>query len=90
MKHRNDPTRNLIQTWYWGPGRFEIYTDPKKAPRWIRNYGDRLGDVHGTCAVPWCKEIPKPSEWYVRHPFLGVVCVNCAQKEFGAVLPYSG
>lgn len=90
MKHRNDPTRNLIMTWRWGPDRYEVYTEVRKAPRWIRNYGSRLGSVWGTCGVAGCKYLPDDREWYVRHPFLGVVCQDCAKRHFGVEPPGKG
>lgn len=76
---RNDPRRNLIQTWHWGD-RVELYTVPRKAPRWVLN----RGALRDPCDVAGCKRHVGAGEWYVRHPFLGVVCENCA-RGFGAV-----
>jgi hypothetical protein len=79
MLHKNDPHRNLIQTWSWGT-RVDVYTDPKKAPRWIHC----RGLLRDPCDVVGCKRHILAGEWYVRHPFLGVVCRECA-VQFGAV-----
>ena len=38
---KNDPRRNLIPMWHWGE-RVELYTDPRKAPRWVLNRGALL------------------------------------------------
>ena len=78
---RNDPRRNLIQTWHWGTS-VDIYTDPKKAPRWIRNRGLHMSP----CDVAGCKQFTDKGAWYVRHPFLGIVCEPCA-AQFGAYRP---
>lgn len=76
-----DPRGNLIQTWQWGDmGEVEIYVDPKKAPRWILNRGLLMSP----CDVMGCKRFIERSEWYVRHPFLGVVCRDCSVG-FGVV-----
>lgn len=75
----NDPTRNTIQTWAWGD-RVEIYVTPAAAPRWIKCRGLLLDP----CDVAGCKRHIDRGEWYVRHPFLGVVCRGCA-ADFGAV-----
>jgi hypothetical protein len=74
----NDPRRNLISTWSWGKS-VDIY-EPSKAPRWILNKGALLDP----CDVAGCKEFIRYGHWYVRHPFLGVVCADCAET-FGAV-----
>ena len=76
---RNDPHRNLIGSWHWGD-RVELYVEGRKAPRWVLNRG-QLGSP---CDVAGCKRYIERGEWYVRHPFLGVVCRDCASK-FGAV-----
>ncbi len=75
----NDPHRNLIQTWCWG-ARVDVYTDPKTAPRWVLNKGALLNP----CDVAGCKEFIPTGAWYVRHPFLGIVCRDCSGT-FGAV-----
>lgn len=77
--HANDPRRNLIQSWHWGD-RVELYTDSRKAPRWVLN----RGLLRDPCDIAGCKRFIERGEWYVRHPFLGVVCGRCAPK-FGAV-----
>lgn len=79
----NDPRRNLIQTWHWGD-RVEVYVDPKKAPRWVLNRGLLMSP----CDVMGCKRFIDRSEWYVRHPFLGIVCSSCAPA-FGVQQPKS-
>lgn len=80
---KNDPRRNLIQTWHWGDkGEVEIYVDPKKAPRWILN----RGALWSPCDVAGCKRHIDKGTWYVRHPWLGVVCSTCA-PQFGAQQP---
>lgn len=68
----------MIQTWDWG-GKVEVYADPKKAPRWVLN----RGALRDPCDVAGCKRNVWKGEWYVRHPFLGVVCSDCAAS-FGA------
>ncbi len=82
--HKNDPRRNAIQTWCWGD-RVDLYTDPKKAPRWVRSNGL----LRDPCDVAGCKRHILGREWYVRHPFLGVVCADCAPI-FGAFPPDLG
>ena len=78
---RNDPRRNLIQTWSWGTS-VDIHTDPKTAPRWILNRGLLMNP----CEVAGCKKYIPKGAWYVRHQFLGPVCEPCAAK-FGAYRP---
>lgn len=70
---KNDPRRNLIQTWNWG-GKVDLYLDPMKAPRWVLN----RGALRDPCDVAGCKRFIVKGEWYVRHPFLGVVCRDCS------------
>ena len=77
--HPNDPTRNRIQTWSWGD-RVELYAVPSQAPRWIKC----RGLLRDPCDVAGCKRFIDRGEWYVSHPFLGVVCRDCA-VQFGAV-----
>lgn len=79
----NDPRRNLIQHWSWGD-RVDIYVDSKTAPRWIRNRGLLMSP----CDVAGCKQFIEKGAWYVRHPFLGVVCASCAPA-FGVQQPAS-
>ena len=79
MKAKNDPMRNRIQSWHWGCI-VEIYTSPKDSPRWIHN----RGLLSEPCNVAGCKRHIDAGDWYVRHPFLGVVCRACAAT-FGAV-----
>lgn len=75
---KNDPRRNLIQTWCWGTGKVEMYVDPKRAPRWIKNKG-LLGSP---CFH--CKSHIFPGCWYVRHPDIwDPICRRCSE-EFGA------
>lgn len=76
---KNDPHRNLIPTWHWGD-RVELYNDPRKAPRWVLNRGALLDP----CDVAGCKRLVMKGEWYIRHPFLGVVCRDCSVS-FGVV-----
>lgn len=83
-KSPTDPTRNLIQTWCWGD-RVEIYVEPKKAPRWIKC----RGLLRDPCDVCGCKRYIGAGEWYVLHPFIGVVCSDCAVS-FGAVRASAG
>jgi hypothetical protein len=76
---RNDPRRNLIPMWHWGD-HVELYTDPRKAPRWVLN----RGALRDPCDVAGCKRLVMKGEWYIRHPFLGVVCRDCSVG-FGVV-----
>lgn len=82
MKAKN-PNRNRIPLWHWGH-RVEVHLDPNKAPRWIRCRSAR--HEPGRCDVAGCEAMPVVGEWYVRHPFLGVVCRGCAPR-FGVIEP---
>lgn len=77
--NRTDPTRNRIPTWHWGD-HVELYSTPAKAPRWVHC----RGLLRDPCDVAGCKRHIHAGEWYVRHPFLGVVCEGCAAS-FGAI-----
>lgn len=76
-----DPTARLIPTWHWGD-HVEVYREASKAPRWVRC----RGLLRDPCDVAGCKRFIVAGEWYVRHPFLGVVCADCARR-FGAIEP---
>ncbi len=78
MLKANDPRRNLISHWNWG-GRVEFY-EFKDCPRWIKC----RGLLRDPCDVAGCQAFVLKGEWYVRHPFLGVVCQRCAAT-FGAM-----
>lgn len=71
---KNDPRRNLIGTWHWGD-RVEVYVQARAMPRWVLN----RGMLRDPCDVAGCKRQVDKGDWYVRHPFLGVVCEGCAQ-----------
>ena len=76
---KNDPRRNLIQTWCWG-NRVDVYTDPKQAPRWVLN----KGALSSPCGIAGCKRHILRGEWYVRHPdWADPICRNCAEERFG-------
>lgn len=77
----NNPHRNRIRSWNWGETT-TIYRDPLKAPRWIKC----RGLLRDPCDVAGCKRYVGAGEWYVLHPFLGVVCSDCAPT-FGAFPP---
>lgn len=86
MKHRNDPTRNLIMAWRSGPNGYTFFHDIKKAPRWIRNRGQLLSP----CDVAGCKDLIGDRAWYVREPGFGVICQDCAKRQFGVEPPTKG
>ena len=67
--------------WRWGPDRYEVYREVKKAPRWIRN----RGQLRSPCDVAGCKNWIGYLAWYVRHPGFGVICQDCAERTFGVV-----
>lgn len=80
---KNDPRRNLIQTWCWGNGTVDVYVGERGLPRWVLN----KGALSSPCEVPGCKRHIFKGEWYVRHPeFSDPFCRDCAEG-FGAVPP---
>lgn len=77
----NNPHKYRIRTWSWGQ-EVTVYLDVLKSPRWIKC----RGLLRDPCDVAGCKRFIDRGDWYVRHPFLGVVCRHCAAT-FGAFLP---
>lgn len=70
---KRHPDRYLIQSWPSGNG-FVIYLDRRTAPKWVLN----KGMLRSPCDIAGCKEWVPKGDWYIRHPYHGVVCSPCA------------
>lgn len=72
---KRHPDRYLIQSWPNGNG-FVIYLDRRTAPKWVLN----RGMLRSPCDIAGCKEWVPKGDWYIRHPYHGVVCSPCADN----------